>query len=311
MATLRQYYETDFPNYLRIFGILEHHGETFEVDVCHEFTAYAMFAVVYIHGADRSKESIRSIVQSLSKGGELAFSNKAALPAAKTFHGSLRIENKPQSKVDFGATLLTSPRELKTSELHYTTRLFLYCESLLEKSTISDIMDEAEKLNINLQVRTPEYAMIRSNQESPLAFISHDSRDKSEVARPIATTLQGMMCPVWYDEFSMSVGDSLRESIEKGLRECKKCVLVLSKNFLSNTGWGKKEFDSIFTREIIFEQRLVLPIWVDVSKQDVYQYSPSLADTLGLNFTELGVDEVCRRLYNKITVDNELSNDLP
>jgi hypothetical protein len=40
------------------------------------------------------------------------------------------------------------------------------------------------------------------------------------------------MITVWYDEFSLKVGDSLRESIEKGIKECKKCILILTQNYL-------------------------------------------------------------------------------
>ncbi len=63
---------------------------------------------------------------------------------------------------------------------------------------------------------------------------------------------------MWYDEFSLRVGDNLRDSIEKGLKECRRCILVLSPNFISNKGWTKTEFDSIFTRQILEEERLVL-----------------------------------------------------
>jgi predicted nucleotide-binding protein len=82
----------------------------------------------------------------------------------------------------------------------------------------------------------------------PRAFISHDSRDKTSIAEPIALQLMKFMCTVWYDEFSLHVGDSLSESIEKGLKECRKCILVLTPNFLSDEGWSKREYDSIFTR---------------------------------------------------------------
>ena len=70
--------------------------------------------------------------------------------------------------------------------------------------------------------------------ETCLAFISHDSRDKESVAVPIAIDLQKHLCPVWYDEFSLTVGDNLRENIENGIKESKKCILILSKNFLNN-----------------------------------------------------------------------------
>jgi len=79
-----------------------------------------------------------------------------------------------------------------------------------------------------LTLRASEYVKKKMELERPLAFISHDSRDKTEVAGPIAIGLQRLMCPVWYDEFSLRVGDHLRESIERGLKETKKCGLVLS-----------------------------------------------------------------------------------
>jgi hypothetical protein len=107
------------------------------------------------------------------------------------------------------------------------------------------------------------------------------------------------MCPVWYDEFSLKVGDRLRESIELGLKECKKCVLVISQNFLSNTGWTKVEFNSIFTREIIQRDDFLLPVWHGVTKEEVFNYSPSLADRVGVNWN-LGEAEVLRRLFRSI-----------
>lgn len=118
----------------------------------------------------------------------------------------------------------------------------------------------------------------------PFAFISHDSRDKELIARPLANGLNSRLCFVWYDEFSLKVGESLRESIEKGIKEAKKCVLILTPSFLNNPGWGKKEFNSIFTREMIMNERVVLPIWYKVSKEEVYNYSPSLVDTFALTW---------------------------
>ena len=109
-----------------------------------------------------------------------------------------------------------------------------------------------------------------------------------------------MLCPVWYDEFSLKVGDNLRESIEKGLKECKKCILILSQNFIANNGWTKKEFDSIFTREIVEEKKLVLPVWYKVTKECVYDYSPSLLNVKGADWEMLGEDEVCRQLHRVI-----------
>ena len=100
-----------------------------------------------------------------------------------------------------------------------------------------------------LSIRDREYARKRSASEKPLAFISHDSRDKDGLLRQLAHEMVRLLCPVWYDEYSLKVGDSrLRANIEKGLKEARKCIIILSPNFLSNEGWSKAEFDSIFTR---------------------------------------------------------------
>lgn len=118
----------------------------------------------------------------------------------------------------------------------------------------------------------------RAITEKPRAFISHDFRDKESVGRPLAIELSRLMCPVWYDEFSLRVGDSLRESIENGIKECGRCVIILSPNYLNNSGWTKSEFNSVFTRELIEEKKLILPVWSEVSPRDVFEYCPSLVD---------------------------------
>ena len=50
-------------------------------------------------------------------------------------------------------------------------------------------------------------------------FISHASEDKDAIVRPLATELDARGVDVWYDEFTLRPGDSLRQSIEKGLRD--------------------------------------------------------------------------------------------
>jgi hypothetical protein len=106
---------------------------------------------------------------------------------------------------------------------------------------------------------------------------------------------------VWYDEFSLQVGDSLREGIESGLKSCHMCIFILTPNFLSKGGWAKREYDAIFTRELVEERQLILPVRAGVSQRDVYEYSPVLADRLAVDWA-LGEEEVCRRLFAQLVV---------
>ena len=103
-------------------------------------------------------------------------------------------------------------------------------------------------------------------------------------------------CPVWFDEYSLRVGDSLLDKITEGLQSTAKCVLILSPDFLSNEGWCKYEFKTAKVREIIEGQSVILPVWHGVSKEQVYQYLPSLVDTVGISTAEHSVDEVARQI---------------
>lgn len=189
--------------------------------------------------------------------------------------------------------------KMKITEMVFTGRIFLYSEDDIKPEDKDYIRQRALELGQSVKFREQKYADERNKYEKPLAFISHDSRDKKDIAAPLAIQLQKVLCPVWYDEYSLKVGQSLREQIEKGLKECRKCILILTPNYLSNEGWGKKEFDSVFTRELIENQNVVLPVWHDVSPKDVYQYSPSLADRVALHWSE-GVEEVARKLKHAI-----------
>ena len=185
-------------------------------------------------------------------------------------------------------------------DLVFTGQIYLYSERPVPDQLKELWIAEARNANHHhLTFRNIDYMNERNKWEKPLAFISHDSRDKSNIAEPLALQLQRLMCPVWYDQFSLRVGDSLRESIERGLKECSKCVLVLTSNFLKNNGWSKREYDSIFTREVVENQRVILPVWDQISAKDVYQFSPILADRVAVQWS-LGVEEVARSLLNAI-----------
>ncbi|WP_171477987.1 toll/interleukin-1 receptor domain-containing protein, partial [Acinetobacter baumannii] len=73
-------------------------------------------------------------------------------------------------------------------------------------------------------------------------FISHASEDKDDFVRPLAETLQGLGLKVWYDEFSMRVGDSLRRKIDSGLRNSRYGTVVLSADFIKKE-WTNYELE--------------------------------------------------------------------
>jgi hypothetical protein len=129
-------------------------------------------------------------------------------------------------------------------------------------------------------------------------FISHASEDKDEIVRPLAVALEGYGLDVWYDEFELGIGDSLRRKIDHGLANSRFGVVVLSEHFFSK-GWTNYELDGIVTRSISGEQQL-LPIWHRVTKADVMKYSPSLVDKVARSTVTHTTDEIAKEITGLI-----------
>lgn len=129
-------------------------------------------------------------------------------------------------------------------------------------------------------------------------FISHASEDKDEVARPLAEALRENGLTVWYDEFELRIGDSLRRKIDKGIANSNFGIIVISRDFISK-GWTNYELDGLITRAVNGEQTM-LPVWHNVTKREVINYSPSLADKLARSTTEFTVEEIADEIADLI-----------
>lgn len=121
-------------------------------------------------------------------------------------------------------------------------------------------------------------------------FISHASEDKDEFVRPLAEALVSKGLRVWYDEFELKIGDSLRRKIDAGLARSNFGIVVISRHFIKK-GWTNYELDGLITRNVSGEQ-ILLPIWHEITKQEVIDYSPSLADKVARNTAVNTVDEM-------------------
>jgi hypothetical protein len=130
-------------------------------------------------------------------------------------------------------------------------------------------------------------------------FVSHASEDKDDVVRPLAFALKERNISVWYDEFELKIGDSLRRKIDKGLANSRFGIVVISRDFIKK-GWANYELDGIITKTISGEQ-ILLPIWHNISKGEVINYSPSLADKLARNTAINTIEEIADEIAQLIS----------
>jgi hypothetical protein len=126
------------------------------------------------------------------------------------------------------------------------------------------------------------------------AFICHASEDKDSLVRPLVGHLTKLGYQVWYDEFSLKLGDSLRRSIDKGLREARYGIVVLSPNFFAKN-WTRYELDGLVARENDDGEKVILPVWHGVTRDQVASFSPTLADRVAV-LSSRGLDIVSQKI---------------
>jgi hypothetical protein len=130
-------------------------------------------------------------------------------------------------------------------------------------------------------------------------FISYASEDREEIARPLAERLKAEGLRVWFDEFELKVGDSLRRSIDLGLSRSSCGVVIISHSFFAKE-WPQRELDGLVARATAHPGgRLILPVWHGVGSEEVRKYSPTLADLVAVR-TDDGLDYVVSQLLEAI-----------
>ncbi len=177
----------------------------------------------------------------------------------------------------------------------------------------------ARIVNFTVNAVPPPLATARSAQLAPLAgirheapptltpdedgrtwdvFISHAGEDKVAVALPLADALREHGLDVWIDNTELRIGDSLRRRIDHGLAHSAFGVVVFSKSFFDK-GWPQYELDGIVDLSVSGKQRM-LPIWHDVSKDEVQRHSPSLADKIARSTATSTIAEITDEIADVI-----------
>ena len=122
-------------------------------------------------------------------------------------------------------------------------------------------------------------------------FISHASEDKDFVD-PLANKLRDAGLRVWYDSFELKIGDSLNQSINYGLSQSRFGVVVLSPTFFKKH-WTQHEMNGLVARQMS-GQRVILPIWHRITRQEIIESAPPFADTKALKLFHADCRRDCR-----------------
>lgn len=161
------------------------------------------------------------------------------------------------------------------------------------KTYESEIAELTEKLEQKVFFSKPTNQII-DNEEQYDVFLSHASEDKESFTDELCRALEADGLKIWYDTISISWGDSLREKIDEGLKKSKFGIVVISNNYIRK-GWTKYELDGLFQIEMT-NGKTILPIWHNITKDEVQEFSPTLAGRKAMSTVLFTIREIADEL---------------
>ena len=135
-------------------------------------------------------------------------------------------------------------------------------------------------------------------------FVSHAYEDKESFVDEFVEALRNQGLKVWYDSDKLKWGDSMREKIDKGLAKSRYGVVVLSPNYIAeHKYWTKAELNGLFQVETV-NGKTILPIWHNLTKKQVVEYSPIIADRKAMTTALMTPQEIAEALKELFTSEN-------
>ena len=103
---------------------------------------------------------------------------------------------------------------------------------------------------------------------------------------------------MWFDEFELSIGDSLNDKINYGLSQSRYGIVVISPSFFTKR-WAQHEMSGLIARQLS-GAHVILPIWHRITKNEIIDNAPPLADIVSLNSSTQSMEEIVARVVERV-----------
>jgi retron-type reverse transcriptase len=132
-------------------------------------------------------------------------------------------------------------------------------------------------------------------------FISHASEDKAAVAKELADRLIALGITVWYDEYSVKLGDDLLHKIDEGLVHSQFGVIIFSPDFFAaKKTWTAKEYSGLVAGEDTDKEKRIIPVWHNITREELAKKSPTIANRLALLTSKMSVEEMAKKVAERV-----------
>ena len=184
-------------------------------------------------------------------------------------------------------------REMKKMQTSYENRI-----KELSRRVIPEKQDLEPKSNVFAE------------EEEFDVFVSHAWEDKESFVDEFVAELIKLGVKVWYDKSQIKWGDSMRERIDLGLKKSKFGIAVLSPNYIAEGKyWTKAELDGLFQLDSV-NGKTLLPIWHQLTKKEVMEYSPIIASKLAMSTALMTPGEIAKELRQLLDNNAQNNNDI-
>jgi hypothetical protein len=244
---------------------------------------------------DKNKQ-IDTVNRSINKNTSISTYNSKMRQIEGYQREIMRIQ---QKKADLQKKLAAKTQELNKNKITLSKEELKAREKqnkeqeAFQRKIQNDLKNQESLLN-EIVSSNDRISLVKEEYKTFDFFISHASEDKESLVRPLAEKLIENGFDVWYDETELTIGDSLRRKIDQGLKSSTFGIVILSENFFKKN-WPQYELDGMVAREN-HGVKVILPIWHKVTKDEVLNFSPTLADKVALNTSVHSLDEIADEL---------------
>lgn len=199
-------------------------------------------------------------------------------------------------------SVIEDNRLIKNEDIVFTGKVFIETNTFeIPKEKIYELINgqgiQYKSKNLTFVIRDNKYWGKIDKKDWTKVFLCHDSRDK-EFVEKIHFELIKKSIHSWLDKYEMKVGDSLTEKITDGLNKADFGIIFLSKHFLSNEKWVKYELQTLMSKQIYLNQKVILPVWLDIEESDLEKHY-WLKEKMGANSKD-GLEKVVEQLITAI-----------
>jgi hypothetical protein len=128
-------------------------------------------------------------------------------------------------------------------------------------------------------------------------FVAHAAQD-IQFVWTLCRAMRAYHLRVWIDRDELTIGDSIRRTIDTALPQCRYGVVVFSPNSIGRT-WLHRELDALTQLETN-DRKVILPVLHDITPAELDAVTPLLSGRLGLTTSDHTVEHLAYEIARAI-----------